>query len=109
MSYKTCPEWPALMVLAPDLQFKHMFVRDAHLPFEVVAQIPGSVSLDVVEICCDLDHHVVNAAHTHPDVVEAHAGTHWYEVNDWATTGPGADRGTRGADEGSPGAAPHAA
>jgi hypothetical protein len=98
------------MELAPDLQFKHMTVRDAHLPFEIVAQIPGSLSLDVVEICCDLDHHVVNAAHTHPDVVAALAGTHWFEVNEWATTGPGgADRGARGADEGSPDTAPHAA
>ena len=26
MSYKTCPDWPALMELAPDLQFKHMSV-----------------------------------------------------------------------------------
>ena len=27
MSYKTCPDWPALMELAPDLQFKHMSVQ----------------------------------------------------------------------------------
>ena len=33
MSYKTCPDWPALMELAPDLQFKHMTVREAQLPF----------------------------------------------------------------------------
>ena len=102
MSYKTCPDWPTLMELAPDLQFKHMTVHDAQLPFEVVAKIPGAISLDDVEICCDLEHHVVNASHTHPDVVTALEGTHWFEVTEWATTGPGADAGSSGA-------APHAA
>ena len=38
MSYKTCPDWPELMELAPDLQFKHMSVREAQLPFEVVTR-----------------------------------------------------------------------
>ncbi len=102
MSYKTCPDWPALMELAPDLQFKHMTVREAQLPFEVVGKIPSALSLDEVEICCDVEHHVVNAAHTQADVVTALEGTHWFEVNEWATTGPGADAGSSGA-------APHAA
>ena len=101
MSYKSCPDWPVLMELAPDLQFKHMTVHDAQLPFEVVAKIPSGLSLDEIEICCDVEHHVVNAAHTHPDVVAALEDTHWFEVNEWATTGPGADHGS--------GAAPHAA
>ena len=61
MSYKSCPDWPALMELAPDLQFKHMTVHDAQLPFEVVAKIPSGLSLDEIEICCDVEHHVVNA------------------------------------------------
>ena len=50
MSYKSCPDWPALMELAPDLQFKHMTVHDAQLPFEVVAKIPRGVSLDDVHL-----------------------------------------------------------
>jgi hypothetical protein len=99
VSYKTCPDWPALMEFAPDLQFKHMTVHEAHLPFEIVGKLDESVSLDQAEICCDVDHHVVNAAHTHPDVVAALEGTHWFEVREWATTGPGTDSG----------AAPHAA
>src|SRR4026208_1625837 len=61
------------MELAPDLQFKHMTVHDAHLPFEVVARIPGSVSLDEVEICCDIEHHVVNAATPPPEAAAAPA------------------------------------
>ena len=99
MSYKTCPDWPELMELAPDLQFKHMSVSDAQLPFDVLARIP-QVSLDEVEICCDLEHHVYFARHTDPGVATALDGTHWYEVSEWATSGPGS---------GANGAAPHAA
>jgi hypothetical protein len=89
MSYKTCPEWPELMELAPDLQFKHITVADAQLPFDVLSKI-SHVSLGEVEMCCDLEHHVFNATHTDPEVVSALKGTHWYEVHEWATTGPGA-------------------
>jgi hypothetical protein len=89
MSYKTCPDWPELMELAPDLQFKHMSVRQAELPFEVVTRITH-ISLDAVEMCCDKEHHVFNAAHTDPEVVKALEGTHWFEVHEWATSGPGA-------------------
>ena len=51
MSYKTCPEWPELMELAPDLQFKHISVADAQLPFDVLSKI-SHVSLGEVEMCC---------------------------------------------------------
>ncbi len=89
MSYKTCPEWPELMELAPDLQFKHISVADAQLPFDVLSKI-SHVSLSEIEMCADLEHNVFNAAHTDPQVVAALAGTHWFEVHEWATTGPGA-------------------
>ena len=90
MSYKTCPEWPELMELAPDLQFKHMSVADAQLPFDVLSKVSHQ-SLGEVEICCDLEHHVFNPGHTDLDVVEALRGTHWFDVREWATSGPGAD------------------
>jgi hypothetical protein len=91
MSYRTCPDWPALMELAADLQFKHMTVAEAQLPVEVLTQV-SHVSLGDVEICCDREHHVFNAAHTDPEVAAALAATqtHWFEVNEWATSGPGA-------------------
>jgi hypothetical protein len=97
MSYKTCPDWPQLMELAPDLQFKHLTVHEAQLPFDIVARVPSDRTLEELEICCDLEHHVVNPAHTDPCVVEALQGTHWFDVAEWATSGPGA------------GSAPHAA
>ena len=89
MSYRTCPDWPALMELAPDLQFKHMTVAEAHLPFEAISAVTH-VSLGDVEICCDIDHHVFNAAHTDPEITAALRGTHWFEVREWVTSGPGA-------------------
>jgi len=89
MSYKTCPDWPELMELAPDLQFKHITVADAQLPFDVLSKISHQ-SLGEVEICCDVEHHVFYANHTDPEVVTALEGTHWFEVHEWATSGPGA-------------------
>ena len=32
MSSRTCPDWPQLMEIAPELQFKHYTVREAQLP-----------------------------------------------------------------------------
>ena len=63
MSARTCPDWPELMELDPDLQFKHYTCREAQLPAETLARM-SSASLGEVEICCDLDHHVFNPGHT---------------------------------------------
>jgi hypothetical protein len=92
MSYRTCPDWPRLMELAPDLQFKHMTVAEAQLPVDVLTHI-SHVSLGEVEICCDVDHHVFYAAHTDAEVAAALLGTHWFEVTEWTTSGPGAGTG----------------
>lgn len=87
MSSRTCPDWPDLMELAPELQFKHYSVAELRLPAEIVAQIPD-VPLDSLEICADAEHHVFNAAHTHPDVAGALVGSHWFELREWAERGP---------------------
>ena len=63
MTTRTCPDWPQLMEFDPDLQFKHYSVSEVHLPAEALAAIPH-VSLGEVEICCALEHHVFNPAHT---------------------------------------------
>ena len=88
MSARTCPDWPKLMELDPDLQFKHYTVAEAQLPADALARIPH-ISLDEVEICCDLEHHVLNPEHTDAEVVAALRGTHWFDVQEWATSGPG--------------------
>ena len=89
MSSRTCPDWPELMEIAPDLQFKHYAVAEAQLPFEALTKIT-QVSLSEVSICCDLEHHVFYGAHTEPEVAQALRDTHWFEVREWATSGPGA-------------------
>jgi hypothetical protein len=91
MSSRTCPDWPHLLEIAPDLQFKHYTVAEARLPGEALRSIPD-VSLDAVAICCDLDHHVFNSDHTDEGIAEALRATHWFDLREWATSGPGAAR-----------------
>ena len=91
MSSRTCPDWPILMELAPDLQFKHYSVAEARLPADALVNIP-ELSLDQVAICCDLERNVFYAAHTDPSVAEALRASHWYDLDEWRTTGPGSAR-----------------
>ena len=88
MSSRTCPDWPVLMEYAPDLQFKHYTVAEARLPAEALMTIPD-VALSAVAICCDLERHVFYAAHTDAQVGEALRATHWYELAEWTSSGPG--------------------
>ena len=88
MSSRTCPDWPVLMEYAPDLQFKHYTVAEAKLPAEALMKVPD-ISFDDVAICCDLERHVFYAGHTDPKVGEALRATHWFEVAEWTSSGPG--------------------
>lgn len=89
MTVRTCPDWPELMEIAPDLHFMHYSVAEAQLPAEALMKAPD-VPLNDVEICADLEKHVFHAAHTDPRIGEALHETHWYELREWATSGPGA-------------------
>jgi hypothetical protein len=89
MSYRTCPDWPALMEIAADLQFKHYTVSEVHLPGDALVALDQG-RLDEVTICCDLERHVYYAGHTHPAVVEALRASHWFDLTEWTTSGPGA-------------------
>ena len=91
MSSRTCPDWPALMELAPDLQFMHYTVAEARLPAEALVNLPD-VPMEAVAICADLDHNVFNPQHTDPKVAEALRDTHWFDLREWVSSGPGAAR-----------------
>lgn len=91
MSSRTCPDWPMLMEVAPELQFKHYTLAEVKLPADALMQLPG-VSLSDVSICCDLEHNVFYAGHTDPAVGEALKTSHWFELREWVTSGPGRDR-----------------
>ena len=86
MSSRTCPDWPALMELAPELQFKHYTVAEAQLPADALMQIL-EVPLSDVAICCDLDHNVFHDGHTDERIAAALRSSHWYEVREWVAAG----------------------
>jgi hypothetical protein len=88
MSSRTCPDWPDLMEIAPELQFKHYTLAEAQLPTDAVVNIEG-VGHDDVAICCDLDRHVFNAEHTDPSVADALRASHWFDLREWSTSGQG--------------------
>jgi hypothetical protein len=87
MSSRTCPDWPMLMEIAPDLQFMHYTVAEAQLPVDALTNITH-VSLGDVAICCDLVSHVFYAEHTDPEVAEALRSTHWFEVHEYGSRTP---------------------
>ena len=76
------------MEVAPNLQFMHYTVAEAKLPSDALAELVD-VPLSAVAICADLDHNVFYAAHTDPKVAEALRNSHWYELREWSTSGPG--------------------
>jgi len=90
MSSRTCPDWPQLTEIAPDLQFKHYTVAEARLPTDALVRL-GDFPMGAIAICADLDKNVFYATHTDPQVAEALRDTHWYEVREWSSTGPGAN------------------
>jgi hypothetical protein len=82
VSARACPDWPALMEVAPDLTFRHYTMGEGQLPVDAFVQLEG-IAADEIVLCCDLDSHVFNAEHTDPRVVEALVGTHWIDVREF--------------------------
>jgi hypothetical protein len=87
MSTRTCPEWPELLELAPELHFKHYTLAEAQLPAEILVNLPD-VPREAIAFCADLDHNVYNAAHTDPRIAAALEDTYWYELNTWVRERP---------------------
>ena len=81
MSSRTCPDWPALMEVAPELQFRHHTLGEMQLPPDVFVRIVG-IGQDEVAVCCDVAAHVYNPEHTDPRIVDALRGTHWIDVSE---------------------------
>ena len=83
MSSRTCPDWPRLMELAPELQFKHYTLREAQLPADALVNV-DAVGFDELAICCDLESHVFNPDHTHTSVAAALRASHWFDLREWS-------------------------
>jgi hypothetical protein len=79
------------MELAPELQFKHYAVRELGFPSEVLVAI-GDLPQDELSVCADADRHVFYSPHTDPRVVEALRASHWFDLDEWRTSGPGASK-----------------
>src|SRR3954465_302059 len=86
VSSRTCPDWPDLMEIPRELQFKHYPVAEAQLPADALMRITD-VALSEVAICCDLDHNVFYAAHTDAKVAGPWTQSHWLGVRDWIAAG----------------------
>ncbi len=87
MSARSCPDWPTLLEVAPDLHFKHYTLAEAKLPAEALVHI-GDLPMQAVAVCADLDHHVFNPEHTDPKVGDALRETHWFDLREWSARGP---------------------
>jgi len=92
MTARSCPDWPHLMEIAPELQFKHYTVAEAKLPAEALVEL-ADFPLEAVAICADLEKNVFYATHTDPKVAEALRATHWFDLREWSTSGPGTEPG----------------
>jgi hypothetical protein len=87
VSTRTCPDWPTLLEVAPDLHFKHHTVGEARLPTDALVNLPD-LPLEAVAICADLEHNVFNPAHTDPRIADALRDTYWYDLGEWASRTP---------------------
>jgi len=87
MSSRSCPDWPVLLELAPELHFKHYSVAEAQLPAEVLVNL-SDFPREAIAICADLEHNVYNATHTDPRIAEALQDTHWFELKVWVRERP---------------------
>lgn len=87
MSSRSCPDWPYLIEVAPDLHFKHFTVAEARLPAEVLINLPD-IPLEAVAVCADLEHNVFNASHTDPKIAAVLQDTYWYDLREWIENGP---------------------
>ena len=88
MSSRTCPDWPDLMELAPDLQFMHYTVAEAQLPVDVLTSDLARLARRRRDLLRPRAPRLLRG-HTDPEVAEALRGTHWYEVHEYAERGPG--------------------
>ena len=89
MTTRSCPDWPELLELAPDLHFKHYTAAEAELPAEALVSV-ADLPLGSIDVCVDLDHNVFNPEHTDERIAEALRATHWYDLREWISSGPGA-------------------
>ena len=91
MTTRTCPDWPRLMEIAPDLQFKHYTVAEAHLPHGGARPRGRGVARLDRDLLRPRAPRVLCRAHRSPGR-RALRGTHWFGLEEWASTAPARPR-----------------
>ena len=91
VSSRACPDWPALMEVAPELQFHHYTLGEAQLPADAFVQLEGISSRRGRDLLRPR-RHVFNPEHTDPRIVEALRGTHWIDLRELAAGRRGLSR-----------------
>ena len=86
MSTRTCPDWPDLMEIAPELQFKHYTVAEAQLPADALMKIVAGRALRRRDLLRPREERLLRGAHRRA-VAEALRQSHWYEVREWIAAG----------------------
>jgi len=82
MSTRSCPDWPALLEVAPDLLFKHYTAAELQLPSDVLVAL-GATRLASLELCADTSRNVFNPAHTDPRLADALRASYWRDLSSW--------------------------
>ena len=85
---RTCPDWPDLMELAPNLQFKHYTATEAHLPAEVLMKMPD-VDLETSSSAPTSTTTSTTRRTPIPGSSRRLQDTHFYELQAWADEGRG--------------------
>ena len=89
MSSRTCPDWPTLMEIAPDLQFMHYTVAEAQLPVDVLDHDHPRLARRRRDLLRPRQPRLLRRAHR-PEVAEALRSTHWFEVHEYVSRTPDA-------------------
>ena len=71
MSTRTCPDWPDLMEIAPELQFKHYTVAEAQLPADALMKISRGRALRRRDLLRPRQERLLRGAHGPERVAEA--------------------------------------
>jgi hypothetical protein len=81
MSSRTCPDWPRLIKVDPQLQSQHYAPGQAHAATDALVNL-DSTTLDTKAHNCDLQRHVFNAGHPDAFVADALSTCHWFELRE---------------------------
>ena len=87
VSSRTCPDWPELMEIAPELQFKHYTVAEAKLPADALMHIQDIVALGRRDLLRPRPARLLRGAHGREAWRRRSSASHWFEVRDWVAAG----------------------